>query len=390
MAKKRKHYRETNGSGSWYLDQNKNMWRYSVTVNIDGDKKRKAFYGKTKAECENKYKVFTEANSDYVVEYSISSTIVDIAKRKYTNDYLQGRTKIAAYKRNMESIKKIEDSCIGRIPINDVSRANLDKFLSDITYLSQSYINKIWQILKKCYSIAEYNSIVDTNPFKDDEFTKPKSKKETRKIRGFTVEEQKLFIKALEQEKSKYANQFLISIFAGMRMGEVNALKFDDINLNQNTINVDKTISKGEHGEPYVSSTTKTDKGIRNVPINKAVNPTLVKLLNDYKPTSDGMLFHTTTGTLVSTTCTNTEFKRIIKKYNIIDHSEKGEITQHSLRHTYATRCIEGKMPPKVLQTLLGHADISITLNTYSDVFNKFKTESIDKVDKYLADAGIV
>lgn len=101
------------------------------------------------------------------------------------------------------------------------------------------------------------------------------------------------------------------------------------------------------------------------------------------------MLFHTSTGTLIASNTTNTEFQRIMKKYNIKDTGVKGDISQHSLRHTYATRCIEGNMPPKVLQTLLGHADIRITLDTYSNVFESFQAENVAKVDNYLSDLGI-
>ena len=72
-----------------------------------------------------------------------------------------------------------------------------------------------------------------------------------------------------------------------------------------------------------------------------------------------------------------------------MDYGVKGDITMHSLRHTYATRMIESGMPPKVLQNLLGHTDISVTLNTYSDVFESFQTENVAKADDYLTGLGM-
>ena len=242
-------------------------------------------------------------------------------------------------------------------------------------------------MLNQCFNEAVKRKIIKENPMGD--LKRPKSRKKERIVRALTIEEQKAFIEALKIENSRYANQFLISMFTGMRMGEVNALTIGDINTKFNFINIDKTISKGQHGEPFVNSTTKTKTGIRQVPINEAVKPIITQILNEYVPTEDGMLFHTSTGTLVASNTTNTEFQKIMKKYDIKDNNVKGNLSQHSLRHTYATRCIESNMPPKVLQTLLGHADIRITLDTYSNVFESFQAENVAKVDNYLSDLGI-
>lgn len=100
-------------------------------------------------------------------------------------------------------------------------------------------------------------------------------------------------------------------------------------------------------------------------------------------------MFHSYVGGLISTNLVNGEFKKLMNKYRIQDLSLKGDVTLHSLRHTYATRCIESGMPPKVLQKLLGHKDITITLDTYSDVFENFQTESIEKSDEYMKNLGL-
>ena len=259
--------------------------------------------------------------------------------------------------------------------------------LSLVDDYADSTIRKIYMMLNQCFNEAVKRKIISENPMGD--LKKPKSRKKGKVVRALTIEEQKAFIEALKVENSRYANQFLISMFTGMRMGEVNALTIGDINTKFNFINIDKTISKGQHGEAFVNTTTKTKNGIRQVPINEAVKPIITQILNEYVPTEDGMLFHTSTGTLVASNTTNTEFQKIMKKYNIKDNNVKGDLSQHSLRHTYATRCIEGNMPPKVLQTLLGHADIRITLDTYSNVFESFQTENVAKVDNYLSDLGI-
>ena len=74
----------------------------------------------------------------------------------------------------------------------------------------------------------------------------------------------------------------------------------------------------------------------------------------------------------------------LFKNYNIVDPKIKGKITLHWLRHTYATRCIEAGMQPKVLQKLLGHTDIRVTMDTYADVFDVYRDNEIQKLSDYL------
>ena len=80
----------------------------------------------------------------------------------------------------------------------------------------------------------------------------------------------------------------------------------------------------------------------------------------------------------------NRQLKHILKAMNIAG------ISTHSLRHTYGTRCIEAGMRAVALQRLMGHTDISITLNTYTSVFNKYKENELEKVNQYYMDNDIV
>ena len=95
-------------------------------------------------------------------------------------------------------------------------------------------------------------------------------------------------------------------------------------------------------------------------------------------------IFLSSAGTIVSTSQVNTEFKKALEKYDILDNTLDGDVTCHSCRHTYATRFLESGSGVKVLQSLLGHSEIKITLGVYCDVQDSFKQAQLDTSNKYL------
>lgn len=92
-------------------------------------------------------------------------------------------------------------------------------------------------------------------------------------------------------------------------------------------------------------------------------------------------LIFTNNNTYIRTSAINKELKRIFKEELKTNYKD---ISTHCLRHTYGTRCIEAGMTAVVLQRLMGHKDVTVTLNTYTSLFNKFKEDELEKVNTYL------
>ena len=386
MAKKKP--KNVYGEGSIFYSNVKKKWMAQINVGKDenGKVKRRSFTGNTPEEVaaklqQVKYEIYTGDFID-VSHITFDQLAHQVIEDKLNMNEYQQQT----YFRDIETLKMcgmISDVLIQQIDYNMLKQFMLSK----INY-SQSTIDKIYNQLRQTFKEAVRRKIIKDNPM--DELKKPKSKKAERKVRALSTEEQAKLVDILLTDKSiKYVPQMLISMFTGMRMGEVNALTINDINTKFNFINVDKTITRKEHGRAFVNTSPKTAKGNRQIPIKTMVKPIIDQVLSGYVPTADNMLFHTSRNSIVTTNQVSMEYQRVIDKYNVLDKTIKGDVTLHSLRHVYATRCIECGMPPKVLQTLLGHTDIRITLDTYSDVFENFQSENVAKVDSYLDKFGI-
>jgi len=385
MAKRKpkNHY----GEGSIFYSNVKQKWMAQINVGKDENGKviRKSVTAETQEEV--KAKLDELKLSIYTGKFVNANTITfsQLIKQIYDEKLAMNEIQPQTYYRTMETVKLCKE--INDIPVQKIDSTMIKQLLLSKVDYANSTIKKMYIILNQCFKEALKRKIISDNPMLD--VRKPKSTKKTKKIRALTLDEQKKLVEVIRNENVRYAEQMLISMFTGMRMGEINALSVDDLNTNFNFINIDKTISKGEHGEAFVNDTAKTENGNRQIPINETVRPVIEKVISKYKATDDNVLFHTSAGTLIATSVVNTEFRRIVNKYNIQDKTVKGDLSLHSLRHTYATRCIESGMPPKVLQHLMGHSDIKVTLDTYADVFDNFQSISVEKSDSYLNQVGL-
>ena len=118
---------------------------------------------------------------------------------------------------------------------------------------------------------------------------------------------------------------------------------------------------------------------MRDLPISSSLKPYLEDAVRKYRRNKENLLFYDhVTKTVISTNQVNSYYKRIC---NIAGITSDG---QHALRHTFATRCIESGVPAVVLKTWLGHTDIHVTLDTYTDVFKSMDNDAINKFDAHL------
>lgn len=379
MAKRR-----ARGDCAIYFDEKRKLYCGQIGLGVDenGKRKRKTVYGKTKSEVIQKLKAIEFQVYEGTFVDASAITVYQLANQIILDKLNQGEVKETTYHTNMETLKLLQP--LYSVPLQSATETLIKDFLLSKADYSQSTINKVFGLLKTMFQEALKRHIISQNPMEN--IKKPKSKQKKVKVRALTKDEQGKLIDILTHEDINYSRQMLLSMFTGMRMGEINALEVSDINLNFNVISVNKTISRGQKGEALISDTTKTDAGVRHLPMTETVRAIIIDSIGEK---TSGLLF-THKGGMITTSQVNLQFQRLLKKYNILDTTVEGKVGVHSLRHTYGTRCIEGGMSFKVLQELMGHTDIRITMNTYCDATNDFINDNISRVNQYMETLGFV
>ena len=381
--------REINGKTFWVTEYTIAMYDEKT-----GKRKRKTIYGKTRQEVKNKLeKIITELNTDTYVDKS-KVTLYDVEKEFIDTAYKMNKLKESSYSRKLHTLKNISSHYIAQMELQKITEKDLKDFLIYITKYSDSVIAKIYGILNNTFRIAVRRNILRYN-FLDNqlEFEIPLSKKyknKSKSVSAFTIEEQKQLINKLQNaEKFRYKYQIIIGLFTGMRMGEINALDLDDSDFVNKLSHIRRTITRTFDDRATIGSYTKTVNGIRDL----IMDPYLEKIFREYlsseyyTPNDYHLLFCNSNKECISTDTVNMMFKEFCKNNNI----GKGyDVHQHMLRHTFATRCIESGMPASVLSKIMGHANVSTTLNVYCEVFDKFKKEHIDQSFNYLKENGLI
>ncbi|KFF15742.1 tyrosine-type recombinase/integrase [Chryseobacterium sp. JM1] len=243
--------------------------------------------------------------------------------------------------------------------------------------LSQKSIKDVLIVLKMVMKFGAKYKWIQYTPF-DIQYP---TVRENQSIEVLTRTHQKKVMNYIQEHFTFRNLGVYICLCSGMRIGEICALTWEDIDTDNGIINIKKTIQRiyiiedGKRRTELLLDTPKTKNSIREVPMSrdllrmlkpfkKIVNPLFFVLTNDAKPTEP----------------------RTYRSYykNLMKQLEIPEIKFHGLRHSFATRCIESKCDYKTVSVLLGHSNISTTLNLYVHPNLEQKKKAIDQMFKAL------
>ena len=278
---------------------------------------------------------------------------------------------------------------MGNGKINSFVKSDIQQLIDTANDSGYKYErqNKIKVILSDMFDRAMEDELMIRNPAKG---VKLRANKEIN-AKALTLEQQDIFFEVCAG--TFYDNLYNVAVNTGLRPGELFALTREDIDLENGYINVNKTLvyqkylddeCKTFHIEP-----PKTKQSYRKVPINRKCRQYLEKqfalkdVVSKKRPKQQNdFLFVTKFNTPINSQIYCDSIKRIVEQINLTRGTadEFPLFSGHTFRHTFATRCFEVGIQPKVVQSYLGHATLKMTMDLYTHVTEEKSANDIERI----------
>ncbi len=358
--------------------------RCIVAYDESGKAKYKYVYAKTYKAVKNKlYSVLSQRNAE------ISIPNISSSKRKFESilDEWLSRKRISVkestYIRYKNSIENHIKPRLGRYNVAEINNIVIENFVSELLTigkinaqggLSPKSVTDILIIVKEVFDFAQANGFATACNFDNIQMKRP-----SREMRVLSCSEMHQLIIVLLTDTDRCKLGVLLSLFTGIRIGELCALQWDNISLLEKTVKIDKTMQRlqTETEEAVVNSKTKIHisepksfASIRIIPLPDFI----IELLVNHQGTKKGYFLTGDTKQFIEPRTLQNRFKSYLKEADIDDANF------HSLRHTFATRCIESGFDVKTLSEILGHSSVKITLDKYVHSTMEQKRANMNKL----------
>ena len=394
--------------GETQRENNSYVYRWT-----DDAGKRHAVYAPTLDQLRSKENQITVDKHD-----GIKSDVNSLTVNRMYDLWKEIKTGIkdSSFKNYMYMYDTFVKSTFGRKRLTTATKSDVKRFykkLNEQDGLKVSTIENIHTVLYQVFQVAVDDNLIRKNPVEH-------ALKDMRRAKGHEVEKRKALTKAQQSLFLNYllhTNRYLhwypvfyIMLNTGMRVGEITGLRWCDVDFANNVIRVDHTLvyynHRDEKGCYYSMNTPKTEAGCREIPMTDGVRKAFLRQkeyldLAELKSVDhiDGyrdFIFLNKDGRVQNMGCLNKALNRIIRDCNlsIIEENDSDSeadpvllphFSCHILRHTFATRLCESGVNIKVIQAVLGHADIETTMNIYIDVTEELKQDEMKSYETYVS-----
>lgn len=351
--------------------------RYIKEYNIDGSAHYGYCYGKTYLEAKKKV---TEEKISLLINKQSTSKIIEKCFSHYCDEWLQlNRTKVkeSTYVKYSGIIEKHIKAQLGDCKPQQLSSITIEQFSHELIYRAKLAPKTVKDILTVLHSIIKYANKQTMEVLPKIEIAYPKNVK--KEMRILTRDEQAVFVQYLLEDMDSCKFGVLLSLLTGMRIGEICALKWKNISLYNKTIQISSTMqrlhnfnSNNSNQTKIVISDPKSNNSSRIIPLTEYL-VTLCK--NNWCNNPDAFVLTGQSDKFIEPRTLQYRFKKYAQ-----DCSLEG-IHFHSLRHTFATRCVEVDFEIKSLSEILGHSSPRITLERYVHSSMELKRENMMKLE---------
>jgi len=328
-------------------------WEVRIySTDINGRRRYKSVYGQTEEEAERKamYLYNSTFNHCLLTKMTVKDLVVEYIQRKLP--ILKAST-VSNYRMKVE---KHIIPALGEIVCTEITANDIYRFIEAkrCQGLSERYIYDILVLLK---SVFRYANITYGVRNIMDSIVMPRHSRP--EVAVLSKNEQMRLIQHLTRNPCSTALAILLSLYTGLRIGELCALQWQDIDLEKRILTVNKTIQRIQAVNvkartKLVITAPKSKSSVREIPIPEC----LITLLEQYKDSPD--LF------VLSANIKPLEPRTLQYRFaRILNNADLPSVHFHSLRHAFATNCVAAGFDVKTLSEILGHSSVELTLNLY-------------------------
>ena len=354
--------------------------RYIKSYTADNKAKYGYVYGKT----------YSEVKEKLICAKAIPSSNVSVNKTKSVslNEVLtlwllsvQKNVKEATYARYHHLVEAHIRAELGAYAIDRITPTVIENYINELLVhgrldgkggLSPKTTTEILTIIKTVIDYAQYLGYsISTIP------SKINIKKKENHIRVLSASEQQQLERVLLTNIDTVKFGVLLSLYTGIRLGELCALRWDCVDLKLGIIKIQQTMQRIQNTDPTEERRTKiiftdpkTQTSSRTIPLPAAV----LLIANSFQASPNSFVLTGSPEKYIEPRTMQNHFKRIIRESGIPN------VNYHALRHTFATRCVEVGFEIKTLSEILGHATVNITLNRYVHSSFELKRQNMNKL----------
>lgn len=371
--------------------------RYPYTTDeLTGKKKYRSVYGKSYADVKQKL-LTAKQELSYPQTAAAKSSPYLLGKwlEQWLFQYAKFNIKESTLSHYYNCIQRHILPEFGRVPINRLSSVELQLFLNRKLEsgrldgkggLSSKTVKDLYTILCTAFKQAQINDIIDKNPCINIKLPTDRYSR----FRVLTVEEQSILEKSVFSSEHYLATGVVLALYTGLRLGEVCALQWQDIDFKTQQISITSNLqrinliqAKSGKKTEMILSTPKSPTSIRVIPLTESLCRYLIKQQQEQSQRVGGSCAFVVSRyrkDFIDPRTLQNYLKALLQDLGIWGASF------HTLRHTFATRAIEVGMDIKSISEILGHADVTITLKKYVHSLPEHKRNQMNKLNDFIMD----